>query len=197
MSDATFVRSKHDRQNPYLMISREMLQDKSISPKAKGVLCYLLSLPNDWIIYHAQLQQALGVGEDYLNSAMQELITEGYATRTRNKIKGVFQPYQYEFRELKICLPDRVSRAGLAGPENPALLSNIEHKKEIQTPISPKRGPRFLKAEKRKEWSLQNQQSSQCGYSTAEADRYVIVSGSCEESHYYARRDPFWEKIGL
>ncbi|MEK6883551.1 MAG: hypothetical protein AABY22_28240, partial [Nanoarchaeota archaeon] len=36
-NESTFQRSLHDKKNPYVMISREMAQDKSISPKAKGV----------------------------------------------------------------------------------------------------------------------------------------------------------------
>jgi len=122
-NQSTFERCSHDRKNPYVMISREMAQDKSISPKAKGVLLYLLSLPSDWKIYHAQLQDGLGVGEDYINSAMDELLENGYAERTREKVKGLFQPYKYIIREFKKCLPDRENQPGSTGPENPAIQS--------------------------------------------------------------------------
>lgn len=115
----TFRRSAHDKKNPYVMISREMLQDKSISPKAKGILCYLLSLPDDWQIYHKQIQSALDIGEDYLNSAMDELLAAGYAQRTRERVKGLFQPYQYEISEFKIFQPNGENQAGSTGPVNP------------------------------------------------------------------------------
>ncbi len=135
MNEPTFRRSPHNKQNPYVMISREMAQDKSISPKAKGILLYLLSLPDDWKIYHSQLQDGLGVGEDYINSAMDELLNHGYAERTREKVKGLFQPYQYEIYEIKKSLPDRENRPGSSGPENPALhnkhsLSEIHNKQQ-------------------------------------------------------------------
>jgi len=136
MNEITFQRSPHDRKNPYVMISREMAQDKSISPKARGVLLYLLSLPDDWKIYHSQLQEGLGVGEDYLNSAMEELLQNGYAERTREKVKGMFQPYNYTIFEFKKCLPDRENRTGCSGPENPAIQSKHssyeEQKKQQQ-----------------------------------------------------------------
>lgn len=125
MNEPTFRRSPHNKLNPYVQISREMAQDKSISPKAKGVLLYLLSLPDDWKVYHSQLQSGLGIGEDYLNSAMDELLNAGYAERTREKVKGLFQPYQYTINEFKICLPDRENQPGSTGPENPGI-----HKKE-------------------------------------------------------------------
>jgi hypothetical protein len=123
VNDPIFERCPHDKKNPYVMISREMAQDPSISPKAKGVLLYILSLPNDWKIYHSQLQKGLNVGEECLNSALEELIKEGYADRTREKINGMFQPYRYIIREFKKCSPDRVFRPGSSGPENPVLQS--------------------------------------------------------------------------
>lgn len=140
LKESTFQRSPHDRKNPYVMISREMAQDKSISPKAKGVLLYLLSLPSDWKIYHSQLQDGLGVGEDYINSALEELIISGYADRTRERVKGVFQPYNYTIREFKKSLPNGENRPGSASPENPALHKIDVEIKEKQQPPTPKGG---------------------------------------------------------
>jgi DNA-binding MarR family transcriptional regulator len=105
------------------MISREMAQDKSISPKAKGVLLYLLSLPENWKIYHNQLQDGLGIGEEYLNSALEELIKAGYAERERKRVNGMYQPYSYTIREFKKCLPNRENQPGSSGPEIPVLQS--------------------------------------------------------------------------
>ncbi len=140
-NEATFQRSPHNKQNPYVMISREMAQDKSISPKAKGVLLYLLSLPDNWKIHHSHLQDALGVGEDYINSSMDELLQNGYAERTREKVKGLYQPYQYKIYEFKISLPDGENRPGPTGPENPGIQSkyspNGEEKKQQQTAAPP------------------------------------------------------------
>jgi hypothetical protein len=148
MNEPTFQRCAHDRKNPYAQISREMFHDKSISPKAKGVLGYLLTLPSDWQIYHSQLQDALNVGEDYINSAMDELITQGYADRTREKVKGMFQPYKYTIREFKKCLPNgknssgcftnenqnskNVYQTGFSGPGNPVLLNKERQNKQQQ-----------------------------------------------------------------
>lgn len=121
--EPTFQRCLHDRKNPYVMISREMAQDKSISPKAKGVLLYLFSLPSDWKIYHSQLREGLGVGEEYINSAMDELLKAGYAERSRERINGMYQPYKYKIREFKKFPPNRENQPGSSGPVNPALHS--------------------------------------------------------------------------
>lgn len=143
--EALFERCPFDQESPYVLVARAMAQDCSISPKAKGVLLYLISLPPDWKIYHSQLKKALGVGEEYLNSALEELIAHGYADRTRERVKGVFQPYRYKMRQLKKCSPNgktqsgspnRESRPGFSGPENPALQSidreNIQKEQQQQ-----------------------------------------------------------------
>ena len=136
------------------MVSRAMAQDKSISPKAKGVLLYLLSLPSDWQIYHSQLQKALDIGEDYLNSAFDELLKAGYAERFREKVKGVYQPYRYKIREFKKLVPNgenppgkpaheetppqgSFNQTGLASPENPGIQSNDPTKKTATATNNP------------------------------------------------------------
>lgn len=120
--EACFQRCPHDAEHPYSMISNEMIRDRSISPKAKGVLLYLLHLPKGWKIYHTQLLYALNIGKDYLKSAIDELMKEGYIKRTR-KEGGVYQPYIYFISELKKFLPERVFRSGKSEAENPPLLN--------------------------------------------------------------------------
>ncbi len=127
---STFSRSKHDKQNPYVMISRELIHDRSISPGAKGVLAYLLSLPNDWKIIHAHLEYALNIGEHALNTIIIELLKAGYAKRTRQKVKGKYMPYHYEISENKIFFPDGFFQPGSSSPEKPGILS-IESPSEI------------------------------------------------------------------
>src|SRR6478736_9249513 len=105
-----------------------MLQDRDLSLKAKGLLSYLLSLPDNWKIYHSQLMHAVNCGETCLRSTMEELIEKGYAKRHRDRnSKGYYTPYRYEISELKIFIPNDVSAPGFSGLDNVAL-----HKKEEQ-----------------------------------------------------------------
>ena len=139
ISQPTFKRCAHSKRRPFVVIDRQMFHDKSISPKAKGVLGFLLTLPDDWVIHHGQICDALNIGKDYLNSAMDELIEGGYAKRSRETIKGQFTPYTYEFSELKEFLPERENRSGSSAAENPHLLSNdrLNIEKPTTTPQTP------------------------------------------------------------
>lgn len=127
-SQSFFSRSKHDRQNPYVMISRSLAQDETISVSARGMMIYLLSLPDDWKIYHTQLMKSLRLGEHALNTIINELIESGYIKRTRERIEGKFCPYNYEISEskqfepeLKESLPNGIFRPGPPSPGNQGL----------------------------------------------------------------------------
>lgn len=144
-------RSPHDRENPYAQISREMLRDRDLSLKAKGLLSYLLSLKDDWKIYHSQLMHALNIGESCLTSTMQELIDKGYAKRERSRNeKGMYTPYRYEISEFKRFLPNGKIQPGSSSPENQDLRKNEEIKivKDVVVSDSGPVAPSSLEIEK-------------------------------------------------
>ena len=83
----TIQRGKHNRENPYVMISKKMLNDKDLSPKSKGVLCYLLSLPDNWQAHPRQVADALGIGKEQIYTILKELIKTGYALKKEKEMK--------------------------------------------------------------------------------------------------------------
>lgn len=139
------VRGKHDKEHPYVMISKAMLKDKSISPQSKGVLCYLLSLPDNWKTNPCQVADALGIGEDRIYTALNELIKEGYCvrTRTRNE-KGQWNPYKYEFFEERlphrtfpdVDIPD-VDCPHVEKPDHTKDISKKQKKEDKEKPPPP------------------------------------------------------------
>lgn len=64
-SSARIIRAKHDKDNPYFMMRRDSAQDESLSWEARGMLCYLLSKPDDWEVNVKDLQQQCGQGRVY------------------------------------------------------------------------------------------------------------------------------------
>lgn len=92
----TIYRVIKDRENPYVMINKQFLNDNRLSWKAKGLLTYLLSMPDDWQIYEAELVKHSKDGLTSLKSGIKELIELGYIVREqlRNE-KGQFKGYEY------------------------------------------------------------------------------------------------------
>lgn len=136
----TIQRGKHDKENPYVMISRKMLRDPNISPKSKGVLCFLLSLPDNWKAHPKHVAMSLGVSKDQIYTVLKELISEGYATRTESKgERGRFGHVLYEFYEEKLENPQQIKEkstvAGFPDTDSPDTgkppLRNKESKEKL------------------------------------------------------------------
>lgn len=86
--------------NPYVMINRSAIQDDNLSWKAKGVLVYLLSLPDDWRIYESELCTHSPDGLTTLKTSIKELISAGYIVREQDRDEtGKFNGYIYNIHE--------------------------------------------------------------------------------------------------
>ena len=68
---------KGDRQK-YVVLDKEFLNNKEISLKAKGLLAYLLSLPDDWEFHPNEIVRHHKDGEYSVRSAFKELIKNNY-----------------------------------------------------------------------------------------------------------------------
>lgn len=86
----------------YTVISNEVLQDETLSWKARGLLCYLLSLPDNWSIYAEELAKHATDGITSTSTAIKELIHAGYITKQQLRTEeGKFSNYEYVVRETK------------------------------------------------------------------------------------------------
>lgn len=137
---------KHNLVENFTIIPNEILQRPDISARAKGLFCYLQSLPNDWIFYKKEIVKHFTEGKDALNGAFEELEKNGYlvpmssqSRRKSGKFAGnEYVLYQYPNNEL----PKREIRHGECGftdAGNPQLL-NTNSNKELngQNPLTPK-----------------------------------------------------------
>lgn len=99
MNSGQIVKSK--KHNRFTIIPNEMIQDSELSLKAKGLLCYLLSLPDDWVIYKGQLQNNCVEGRDAISSAFKELQKKGYIVSVRlMNSDGTFNGYSHVVYDL-------------------------------------------------------------------------------------------------
>lgn len=97
----TIVKSKLHRD--YTIIPNEILRRKDISLSAKGLFCYIQSLPEDWVIYKNRLKDILGESRRQIDNAFAELEEKGYlicSTVIRNNIpQKEYIFYQFPFNE--------------------------------------------------------------------------------------------------
>ena len=103
------IRVKKDKDNPYVLINKNFLNDENLSWKAKGLLAYLLSLPDDWEIYISELQKHSTDGRDSTSNAIKELIKNAYIDRKEIRTEGRFKSIYtvFESKSTVTCFPYR------------------------------------------------------------------------------------------
>lgn len=70
-----------EKNENYVVMNRTALQDKRLSWKAKGIMAYMLSMPDDWIFYMEELTKHSTDGERSFRSGFKELTDLGYVKR--------------------------------------------------------------------------------------------------------------------
>lgn len=75
---------KHKRAD-YTTIDNQLLCDKRLSFRARGIAAYLLTKPDDWQINMREIEQAGTEGREAIRAAMKELATMGYIMRDKEQ----------------------------------------------------------------------------------------------------------------
>ena len=75
------VRVCKDKNNPYVSIPWATLQAENISLKARGLLAYLLSMPDDWRFIIDDLSKVLGEHRQTITKLLTELESAGFCKR--------------------------------------------------------------------------------------------------------------------
>lgn len=70
-----------EKNSNYTVLHRAALNDSRLSWKAKGIIAYMLSMPDDWIFYMEELIKHASDGEKAFRSGFNELKKYGYVKR--------------------------------------------------------------------------------------------------------------------
>lgn len=62
----------------FTQVPNELLEHPQLSFKAKGIMCYLLSRPDDWEVSQRQMARTMKDGRDSIMSGFKELVAYGY-----------------------------------------------------------------------------------------------------------------------
>lgn len=158
----TIFRVEKNAENPYVMIDKNVFEDTSLSFKAKGILGYLLSRPNDWTLVIADIQKRSTDGKDSVKNGIDELIERGYIVKTEQpRQAGKFATCDYVVYEKPMNTgvnrcgktvtdkPLRKNRNGKSATTNNDELSNeLTNKKDISSSTPKKQKPKSASLEK-------------------------------------------------
>jgi len=88
----------------WVVIDKTAAHDASLSWKAKGLLLYMLSMPDDWEFYVSELKNHASDGRDSTASGLKELERAGYLVKTKRRDEeGKFQGYDYNLFETPLA----------------------------------------------------------------------------------------------
>ena len=123
------------KNNNYSVIHNQVLRRDDLSWKAKGIMAYILSLPDDWKIYLEEVAKHATDGKDSFRSGWNELKEVGYVDRIAIREKGKIVSWRTIIKEnvdMKPFSPHsgfpEVDKPEVAQPDvaNPKLLSTNE-----------------------------------------------------------------------
>ena len=88
-------RIRVNKSKNFTTINNEFIFNKNLSLKAKGLLCHLLALPNDWKLYVEEVEKWSTDGKSAIYSAFKELTSNGYMKREQIREKGKIVSWNY------------------------------------------------------------------------------------------------------
>lgn len=124
-----------EKSKNYSVISNEFLRRDDLSWKAKGIMAYLLTLPDDWTIYTTEIMKHATDGRDGFRKGWNELKKAGYIETRQQKEGGKFGKSETIVHELPLnaditAFPPRTEKPATGKPltekpatENPPLLN--------------------------------------------------------------------------
>lgn len=91
---------RKNKKSDYTIIDNNIFKNKTLSLKAKGMICTMLSLPDGWEFSEEGLTKLSNDGISSIRSTLKELMEFGYLVRERNRDeKGILRDTTYTIFE--------------------------------------------------------------------------------------------------
>lgn len=90
---------RHMKRSHFSIIHNEVVRRSDISWKAKGIMVYILSLPDDWVIYLEEVAKHATDGMSSFRTGWDELKAKGYVKRSPIREKGKIVAWRTEVFE--------------------------------------------------------------------------------------------------
>lgn len=94
---------RKEKKSNFTVIDNAIFKDRGLSLKATGLLCLMLSLPDNWEYSVQGLSKLTTDGVSSITSGLKELTEAGYFRREQRYKDGKFAGYEYIISETKKC----------------------------------------------------------------------------------------------
>ena len=148
----------------YTVISNFHLRDKTLSLKGKGLLSFILSLPDDWNYSEMGLVSCLKESRDGVRSALKELEEHGYLIRTRERKKdGTLSNIVYDVYETPMLGSPMLGSPTLEKTTqiNTKVTNRLTELSKENNPLYPPEGERVAEAAPQKRTTRKRETNSE------------------------------------
>jgi hypothetical protein len=129
------------QQNYYTIVSNDVLKDKTISARAKGVYAYLVSNKESFKIYRSEIVKHFSEGRDAIYTAFDELVDAGWIIKRvqQREKSGRYSGVSYLVVTDKDKLPvPEKPETDYPAPENPStdnpsLINNNSNQEQLKS----------------------------------------------------------------
>lgn len=131
-----------DRENPYVMMNKHGIYDSRLSWKAKGILMYFMSRPDNWEFHEVEIKKHARDGRDGTKLGISELIDKKYIKRHRERDrKGKFVGWMYEVFEVPFDLISMGEDSKETSPDNKDSEENDNEQEKSKLEKPPLKNP--------------------------------------------------------
>ncbi len=109
------IRSVDSTPQNYTPLSNKLLQNNKLSLDTRGLLCFLISLPSDWVVYKENIQKQLGFGRKKMDRMWSEAKKGGYLQTEKYREDNGTWNYTYIISDVPLTNV----------PSSTAALSNV------------------------------------------------------------------------
>ena len=100
------IRSVNTSKHNFTPISNELIQNTKLTLEARALVMFIISLPENWIIYKGQVQRALNMNRVKFNRVWKECVDYGYIKVIKER--AALGRFNYHY-----LITDRLSDGGL------------------------------------------------------------------------------------
>lgn len=111
----SIFKQAHVRQ--YAVVSNTLAQNPNLTLRAKGLMLYFLSLPDNWEVRTAQLVSVMLEGRDVILRTIKELKEEGYVHEVKVGYPGKLKYFVFETPPSESELEEILQRNGFSGSQ--------------------------------------------------------------------------------
>ena len=104
-STGGIIRIEHDRDRPYVTLSKSLTEDRRLSFTLRGILAYLLGKRDDWTTYMGEVEASGTEGREAIKAAFAEGRRYGYIRTIEHRSEKGRLSYEHIIYERPLAEP--------------------------------------------------------------------------------------------